>query len=237
MNIKVTESPDKKIEVCYVEDDQQLREYTVHALGRYGYEARGFPGSREFYYGLLQRPCDIAILDSGLPGENGFTIATNLRASSDIGIIILTTDEPYTGMQRQAGASGADAYLAKPVEIRDLVAVLHSVARRLRIGQRESPTGSWSLTPDGWFLITPNNERISLTPSERSLLRIVMRELDLPISREALIEALGHSTDYYLPHRLDMLISRLRRKVLNVAEQPLPLKAVRGIGFAFSPEV
>ncbi|MDX9767495.1 MAG: response regulator transcription factor [Ectothiorhodospiraceae bacterium] len=224
------------IEVCCVDDDTDLREAIVRALDAQGFRARGFGGSRELYLGLLQRPCRIAVLDVGLPGEDGFSIAANLRANDPgMGIVMLTacggTDHRVQGL-----LGGADAYLVKPVDMRELVATLHSLARRLGRPTEAASTATpgWHLALDGWCLVAPDATQISLTGSERALLQTLMRSPDLPVARDALVTALGHDSDYYLPHRLDMLIGRLRRKVLETAGRPLPLKAVRGVGFVFS---
>jgi len=234
MHTSTSENSTSQLEICYVEDDDDLREVVVKALRENGFAVRGYSGSRELYRDLLSRPCHIVILDIELPGEDGLTIAANLRASSDIGIVMLTacgdTDDRVQGL-----LGGADAYLVKPVEIRELVATLKSLARRLGVERSAlPPTNGWMLVLDGWSLRTPGGVEISLTASERDVLHAVMDTPDLPVSRETLITRLGHDTDYYLPHRLDMLISRLRRKVLENAGTPLPLRAVRGAGFAFS---
>ncbi len=233
--MNVQQQAEKRLEICYVEDDPHLREHVVTALSEQGFSVRGYPGSRELYLGLLKSPCDIAILDVGLPGEDGFTIAANLRAASSIGIVMLTASADMED-RVQGLMGGADAYLVKPVEIRELVATLHSLARRLGM-QAESddqPDTHWSLTLDDWHLVAPGAVQISLTASERCVLRAVLRAPDVPVPRETLVAELGHDTEYYLPHRLDMLISRLRRKVLQQAGRPLPLKAIRGVGFVFS---
>ena len=77
---------------------------------------------------------------------------------------------------------------------------------------------------------------MTLTPSERHLMLALMQEPGLPVTREALVKALGHDTEYFLSHRLDMLISRLRSKVRDQIGIPLPVKALRGVGFTFSPD-
>lgn len=226
------------LSLCYVEDDAEQREVVTRALREHGFEVCAYPASRELYLGLLRSPCDIAILDVGLPGEDGFTVAANLRRNSDIGIIILTaygdTDDRVQGLM-----GGADAYLVKPVEIRELIATVHSVGRRIGRGSATDTVagscGGWRMTLDNWCLVAPNGTQVPLSASERSVLEVLMREPERPVSREGLIVALGHDPEYYLPHRLDMLISRLRRKVLTQTNTALPLKAVRGVGFAFSP--
>lgn len=120
----------KRLEICVVEDEEDLREEIVESLQEAGFNVRGFPASRELYASLLMARCDIAILDIGLPGEDGFSIATRLRELGSIGIIMLTArshmDDRLLGLQ-----SGADIYLVKPVDFVELEAVVLSLARRV----------------------------------------------------------------------------------------------------------
>lgn len=221
------------ISVYIVEDDFDLREELTLGLGDFGFKVRGFSCSREFYRGLLEAPCDIAILDLGLPDEDGLSVAAHLSEISNAGIVVLTgrrgLDERVRGL-----LGGADAYLVKPVDIRELAATLISVRRRIGdvSGAGTAPV-SWALAQDGWVLQMPSGQTVTLTPSERVLLQCLFEQSNTTVSREQLITALGHRSDYYLDHRLDMLVSRLRRKV-NEAGFNLPLRAVRGVGLLLS---
>lgn len=217
------------ISVYIVEDDADLREELALGLGDFGFTVRGFSCSREFYRGLLEAPCDIAVLDLGLPDEDGLSVAAYLNDISNTGIVVLTgrrdMDERVRGL-----LGGADAYLVKPVDLRELAATLISVHRR--IGEVTAPpplSATWVLAQDGWVLQTPNEKTVSLTPGERVLLQCLFEHANRTVSREQLIIALGHRPDYYLDHRLDMLVSRLRRKV-GATGVNLPLRAVRGVG-------
>lgn len=238
----MSESPDHvgnhDIAVCLVEDDNDLREEVVQTLLEYGFDVRGFPGSRELYFGLLQQPCDVAILDVGLPGEDGFSVMEKLRTTASMGIIMFTARGQLTDRVR-ALMGGADAYLVKPVDMAELVATIVSLARRLRAAEKLQPErdSGWRLSDDGWLLSSPSGVSISLSVAERSFLQMLAQHLGITVSREALIKALGHPADDVFSNRLDMLVSRLRRKVAQATDEKLPLHSVRGIGFSLHASV
>jgi DNA-binding response OmpR family regulator len=232
------------LRVCVVDDDEDLRDEIVLGLEESGFRVRGFPGSRELYRGLLHAPCDVVILDIGLPGEDGFSITTSLKEICKVGIVLLTS---LTAVESRVKGltDGADAYLTKPVDLRELAATVLSVHRRVAL--HSTPPGevsgagtpaaqpaaaSWALSVDGWRLMAPNARSVSLTGSERLFLSCLFSHLNEVVRRDVLVEAMGHRADYYLSHRLDMLISRLRKKVLGETGLALPLRAVRGAGFS-----
>lgn len=226
-----------KISICIVEDDDDLRQIMIVALTDFGFEVRGYRGSREFYRDLLNNPCDIVLLDINLPGEDGFSIMENLRTGSDVGIIMLTARNQDEDRVR-ALTRGADIYLTKPVQLEALAANIVSLARRLQ-GKNVSLRGvetAWRLSADGWSLHSPGGKSVLLTTSERTILEVLLRRPNVAVSREELVSALGHSSDYFLNNRMDMLMSRLRRKIFDHTGCHMPLRTVRGIGFSFIPE-
>lgn len=229
------------IEVCVVEDDADLREELVAGLGDFGFAVRGFGDAISLYRGLLQMPCDVMVVDIGLPHEDGFAVAASLRAISNVGIVFLTgrsaVEDRIRGLM-----DGGDAYVVKPVDLHELVAILLSVRRRMVAMQpamattleRPATGQGWTLQSGGWALLAPNGVSVTLTTSERALMQSLFDQADEVVSREALVVALGHRSDYYLNHRLNMLVSRLRRKVQDETGCVLPLRAVRGRGFILS---
>lgn len=223
------------IAVCVVDDDEYLREQMVMALQRMGFGARGYADARGLYLGLLQAPCDVLVLDLNLKGEDGFAIVEQLHGVLSPGILVLTACDDLD-TQVRCLTNGADAYLVKPVDFRQLAATLISLSRRVRNpAEGRSDAGTdWRLAGEGWVLVAPDGQRVDLTASERELLGILFDNANTAVRRDAIIVALGHHPDYYLGHRLDMLVSRLRRKVSEELGVSLPLKAVRGIGFLLS---
>lgn len=225
--------PGTGLEVCVVEDDADFREEMQTALQRAGFAVRAFCDSLELYAGLLEQPCDLLVLDLGLPGEDGRSVMRRLKAVMKTGVVIVTARGDVDS-RVDCMMDGADAYLVKPVDFRELVATLVSVSRRAVATPALPGAPAWQLQDDGWTLAAPTGGVVSLTPSERSVVSALFADAGRVVSREALIVALGHDTDYYLEHRLDMLISRLRRKVREGTGIPLPVRAVRGAGFMLS---
>ena len=229
----------KKIEICIVEDEDDLREELVDTLLEAGFGVRGFSASRELYAALLAAPCNIAILDIGLPGEDGFSIAARLRSLGKMGIIMLSARTAIDDRVR-ALQGGADVYLTKPVDLRELLAVVTSLARRLAmpepqaISSTEVASGPWSLSADGWGVIAPNGAALPLTAQERAFLVRLWQCAGEAVSREELAIALGGDPYEYDFHRLDTLVSRLRRKASDIG-LTLPVRAVRGTGYAVTP--
>ena len=230
----MSKSIGKGVAVCIVEDDEGVREHVALALSRMDFSVRSYADARELYLGLLKAPCDVLILDLDLAGEDGFGIVEQLRGVTSPGILILTAcDDPDT-MERCL-LKGADAYLVKPVEPRLLAATLISISRRTQgLAAGAGRSTDWRLVGDGWTLVAPDGQQVDLTVSERTLLGLLFERANTAVQRDAITRALGHQPDYYLDHRLDMLVSRLRRKVSDALGTPLPLRAVRGIGFMLS---
>ncbi|WP_236585252.1 response regulator transcription factor [Dyella sp. EPa41] len=223
--------PASPLRLVLLEDDDLLRDRVlVPKLSQYGFDVVAIARAAELGEVIKSSAPDIFMLDIGLPDSDGFQVARSLRAElPDAGIVILTGRAD--NVDRVRGLfEGADAYLAKPVEIDVLVATLYSVARRLRPTQAVS-RGKWSLSPDEWFLLSPSGARVMLSKTERRLLEAMMQHANEVMSREALIGALTEDVLAFDPHRLDSLIHRLRRKVLSTLGEPLPLNAVHGAGY------
>lgn len=227
----VSESRLRPVVYC-VEDHDELREELIFGLSKLGFDAAGFCDAADFYQGFDARPCDVAILDVGLPQEDGFSIATRLHAMSDVGIVMLTArselEDRIRGLQ-----GGADAYVVKPVDLRELAAIVQSVFRRIRLKASQKFPSGWRLSNDGWILYSPEGAHLMLTEAERCVMGQLMDNPGECVSRQAMMTALAGDPQEYDPHRLDALISRLRRKAAD-AGLSLPMRAVRGIGYIFS---
>lgn len=224
--------------IVVVEDHEALREMTVTSLSAPPlWLVRGYGSAEALLDELAQHPLDIAILDVNLPGTNGFSLAQTLRQQQpQAGIILLTVRDAVADKLRGYD-SGADIYLPKPVEGRELQAAVRALARRLKLQTQDKPSAppdstppSWSLSPDGWTFSDSQGRSLQLTAQERTALQYLSARLGEAVSRESIAVALGEDPYEYDYHRLEVLVSRLRRKA---AEQnvELPLRAVRGIGY------
>ena len=229
----LAEESTSRLRIYLVEDEADLREELVFSLGALGFEVEGYGDASEFYRALVARRCDIAVIDVGLPGEDGFSVARHLHTAGGIGVVMLTArralDDRLRGLQE-----GADAYLVKPVDVRELAATLRAVARRLgNTSISIKPASGWQLTEGGWVLRDPERRELSLTTAERAFLTCLFDNRGQAVTRDQLIVALGGNTFDFDPHRLDSLASRLRRKAGEVGIN-LPLRSVRNTGYVFS---
>jgi DNA-binding response OmpR family regulator len=134
--------------------------------------------------------------------------------------------------------SGADAHLAKPIDPRELTAQLRALHRRLAGARREPATtgsGAWLLKQDGWVLEDPHGREMHLTTAERAFIGCLIASRGAPASRDELLESLGDNPRDADPHRIDVLVNRLRRKAASLGVA-LPLHAVRGRGYMLANE-
>ncbi len=229
--------------VALLEDDALLRERVLlPGLANFGFAVAGMETAAALHLHMARAHYDIVVLDVGLPDADGFLLARELRqAHSELGIVMLTgrgaTPDRVRGLSH-----GADAYLAKPVEVELLAATLHSLARRLGGGASVAAAPSaertvaphWRLDAGGWCLRSPAGGTVALTRTER---RVVERLTSAPgqlVTRAQLVEVLTDNVYDFDPHRLDSLIYRLRRKVADTCGEPLPLNAVHGEGYVLA---
>lgn len=223
--------------IALVERDPMLRQQILHSLQMRQFAVVECANATALYRNLLRSPCDIAVIASDLPDDNPRTVALHLRQHSDIGIVMLDADTG-NGCQTESYREIADACFPKPVDLDGLAAVItamHSLQHHMRAMPSRSSAGlsEWELALDGWTLRTPDGSSIDLSAPERSvLLRLVNTGAGgHPVSHDSLIGSLTSDVYDFDPHRLEMLIYRLRKKVALMSPLPLPLRAVRGMGY------
>lgn len=232
--------------VAVVEDDDDLRDnILLPSLADYGFEVESFDSPTPLYRRMLAARFDIVVMDIGLPGESGLSAARYLRSISErIGIVILTGSRGRHDQVR-ALSDGADVYLSKPVDTEILAMMLRSLVRRLSLvpggatpatetdADAPATASQWHMAHDGWCLFSPSGGMLALTRPERSLMKRLQAACGQPVGREDLIAALADNTLDFDPHRLDMLVHRLRRKAATISDDahPFPLLAARGVGY------
>lgn len=231
--------------VVVVEDDIELRDaILVPGLTDHGFDTCGVASAEALYRHVLGNACDLVVLDVGLPNEDGFSAAAHLRAALGMKVgIVMLTGRAGGGDRVRGLEGGADAYLAKPVEVEVLAATLHSLIRRMRVEVSPGPMAAasgvphaslWRLESDGWCVRSPTGRQVALTLAERRILSRLAANAGEPVQRDVLISDLTDDVDSFDPHRLEMIVHRLRRKVEDRSGEILPLRAVRGAGYAFS---
>ena len=225
--------------VAVVEDEDELRGLIVEELSERGYDVVGLASAEALYRHMSVQALDIVVLDIGLPGESGLGVASHLRQLASVGIILLT-GRGGKKLMAQSFAVGADLFLTKPVDYDVLAVAVANLHRRLAPAINGAPSHgpralAWSLSDAGWTLHGPDARTLALSEAERTILARLLEQPGTPVSRTALIDVLTDQPWDFDPHRLDVLVHRLRGKVNSRFSQPLPLRAVRGIGYVFAP--
>jgi two-component system phosphate regulon response regulator OmpR len=228
--------------IVVVDDDEDVRSTVAEYLRRNGLsvsEADGGAALREIM-GL--RPIDLALLDINMPGDDGLTLAREIRASGDAGIIMLTAKSD--DVDRIIGLEiGADDYVTKPFNPRELLARVRSVLRRASRGGeapatmgREIQMGKCRLNLDARKLYEADGTEVPLTAMEFDLLKCFAEHPRRVLSRDQLLD-LAHSKEMEAFDRsIDTRITRIRRKIENDPSKPECLKTVRGAGYVFNPD-
>ena len=227
-------------QILIVDDDPALRELLQRYLGEQGYAVAGVNDGASMDQHLETHAADLIILDLMLPGEDGLSIAKRLRSGArDTPILMLSArgDE----IDRIVGLEvGADDYLPKPFNPRELLARIRAVLRRHPEDPAATPAppahsfGAFSLDMSSQTL-TRNNEQVTLTSGEFSLLKIFVEHPNRVLSRDTLVDMLsGYERSPY-DRSIDVKVTRLRRKIEPDPATPVFIQTVWGEGYRFSP--
>jgi DNA-binding response OmpR family regulator len=227
--------------IVVVEDEAAQRHLLVDYLARQNFRVSGVSGGTALRK-LVQRDLPaLVLLDVGLPDEDGFAIARWLRESSArVGIIMVTVASDT--VDRVIGLEiGADDYIAKPFEPRELLARVKSVLRRAT--SAAPPTagprirmGCRVLDLEKRVLVDPTNgQEETLTASEFDLLKLFAEHPNKPLQRDWLLEATAHREMEPFDRAIDLRITRLRRKIEFDPAHPNAIRTVRGVGYMFVP--
>lgn len=224
--------------ILLVEDDPALRTLITRTLRENGFAVRAASAAPEMWAAFENGPVELILLDVMLPGTSGFDLCRALRQRTAIPIIFISAKGSET--DRVVGLElGADDYLAKPFGTRELVARVRAVLRRPPLAQTAAGKSDrfvfdgWSLNLPRRELLSPTGAIVDLTGAEFDLLVALCDNAGRVIARERLIELsrarLGDSSD----RSVDVLISRLRRK-LSGAGHDAPIATIRGLGYMLS---
>jgi two-component system, OmpR family, response regulator len=227
-----------------VDDDAEIRSLLSTLLTGRGYRVTTAREEQEMRHVLVSSRIDLVILDLMLPGKDGLTICRELRASRPIPIIMLTARGDPT--DRVVGLEiGADDYLPKPFDVHELEARIRAVLRRssAEIATSDHDLGStftfagWKLNARLRQLLSPEGALVDLTSGEFDLLLAFVERPERVLSRNQLMDLVRGRDATAFDRSIDVLVSRLRRKIERDSKAPEFIKTVRSAGYQFTPVV
>jgi DNA-binding response OmpR family regulator len=225
--------------VLVVDDDPAIREMLADYLGDHGYAVAQAASGEAMRAEMERARPAVVLLDIGLPGEDGLTLARFLREHYEVGIIMVTGASDV--VDRVAGLEvGADDYIAKPFDPRELRARLKSVLRRLEKKDSSKPRsrvsiGSCFLDLKARALSDAKGREIPITSMEFDLLKALVEHPNQVLSRDQLLSMTRNREWEPFDRSIDIRITRLRRKVEDNPARPRVIKTVRGAGYMFIP--
>lgn len=222
--------------ILIVEDDASIRKTVVSVLSKDGHSLREADSMQSARESFDSEQPEVVIVDVGLPDGSGFALAAQWRAISRVGIVMLTgkgdVDDRVLGL-----SLGADHYLTKPVDSRELLATVQALLARIVnvLPKREVGQGvhSWFLDAMSWRLSNELGKQVSLTGKEYLLLKTLAEVGDGYVARKDLSIVLGGTHSANTEKAMNVLISRLRRKIKTELGQDIPLKTMRSHGYSF----
>ena len=228
--------------IIVVEDEVAQRQLLVQYLSRQGMRATGVADGQSLRREIQRDAPSLVLLDVGLPGEDGFSLIRYLRENCPGAGVIMVSVSSDT-IDRVAGLeAGADDYIAKPFEPRELLARVKSVLRRAGSsggGDMSGPRvamGRRVLDLERRLLVDTDGSEERLAPGEFNLLKLFAENPNRPLARDWLLETTSHREAEAFDRAIDLRIARLRRKIEHDAAHPEAIRTVRGVGYMFVPK-
>jgi two-component system OmpR family response regulator len=230
--------------ILIVDDDEDIRKLLEEYLRKNGFDAQAVADGPAMREALVAKPASLVVLDLMLPGEDGLSLCRQLRARSQLPVLMLTAKgdpvDRIIGLE-----TGADDYLAKPFDPRELLARIRSVLRRAKALPADTEINvPESFSFSGWRLDTrernlraPDGLVVPLSGAEYRLLLIFLQNPNAVLSRDQLSNfTFGRDADP-LDRTIDMQVSRLRERLRDEAREPAIIKTVRGKGYVLAVRV
>ena len=234
--------------IVVVDDEPELRRVLAEYLAKHGYAVRAAAGGAELDALLGEEEADLLILDINMPGEDGISIARRVRAGSATPILMLTAADEV--VDRIVGLEiGADDYVTKPFDLRELLARIRAVLRRAEqpatpAPDAASPTaapprgvrfGQVTLDLDARCLVPDSGAPVELTAMEFDLLHVFAQNPNRVLTRDRLLDLAHNRGTEPFDRSIDIRIARIRRKVEQDPAEPQVIRTVRGSGYMFVP--
>ena len=218
------------LKIAVLQDDCPERDdILITPLTARGFDVKGFGIAKKLFQQMLVEAFDVVVLDVKLLDSNDFEILRYLRAHSDVCAITLANSHSSSidcfGLQVEA------SFIA-PVDIEQLALLLSGLEKRTQTSTLAAASMEWRLDSTHWRLHAPNGRSVALTFRERALMEQLLAVAGNAIPREKLILLLNDDAEDFDPHRLEMLIYRLRIKVKTATGLSLPLHGIHGKGYA-----
>lgn len=230
-----------RIHIAVVDDERDIRDTVAEYLEINGYRVSKADGGTALRRLADQSELDLVVLDITMPGEDGLSLARYLREKSGAGIVMLTARDAV--VERVVGIEmGADDYITKPFDLRELLARVKAVLRRVRRNSNPAVAegqrvvfGTHTLDLDAHKLFADDGSEVAITAMEFDLMRTFAERPNRVLSREQLLD-LAHNRDSDpFDRSIDIRIARLRRKIEPDPKTPTVIKTVRGAGYLFVP--
>ncbi len=231
-----------KQRLLVVDDEPELRALLKSYLSKEGYDVEAVEDGLALDQHLTKHTVDLVILDLMLPGEDGLSIGRRLRQQKNLPIIILSARGEE--LDRIVGLEmGADDYLTKPFNPRELLARVRSVLRRCQQDKSASTANESNVFNFGPFsldmqkhTLSNRDKNIPLTTGEFTLLKIFIKHPNRVLNRDTLLEMTKGYDHSPMDRSIDVCVARLRRKIEADPTDPVYIKTVWGAGYMFSPD-
>lgn len=243
-------------QILVVDDSDVVRQTLVSYFEQEGYVVHAAANAEQAERLLEQLPIDVVLMDIRLPGKDGLTLTRELRAASEVGIILVTGRQDE--LDRIVGLEcGADEYVTKPFNPREILARVKNLVwrvktlRELVLREQEAQQaleaqaqttqlvrlGAWQLDTHRRLLLADDGEVVTLTEGEYQLLQLLCENAGKTLSRDHLMDRLKRRSWDATDRSIDVLIARLRKKLREDARQSQQIVTVHGVGYLFSPAV
>jgi two-component system, OmpR family, phosphate regulon response regulator OmpR len=240
----MTQTPDRPDKILVVDDDARIRDLLKRYLTQEGFDVLLAEDGKSLTRVMMRETADLIVLDLMMPGEDGLSICRRLRAANDLTPVIMLTAKGED-VDRIVGLEvGADDYLGKPFNPRELLARIHAVLRRRPVPEVPgAPSTENEVVRFGNFsfdlgarTLHKNGEEMTLTTGEFAMLKALVRHPRTPLSREKLAQLSRGREFEPFDRSLDVQVSRLRKLIENDPANPRMIQTVWGVGYVFIPE-
>ncbi|WP_299669527.1 response regulator [uncultured Ruegeria sp.] len=234
----------QKTHILVCDDEVDVREMLQEYLGKRGYKVSAASGGDALRQILSVNAVDVIVMDINMPKEDGLSVLRSLRPDDTTPVIMLTAAGDV--VDRIVGLEmGADDYLGKPVDLRELEARIKAILRREAIHETTTrknpdingaPFGEFTLDKDAAKLLAADGTEVQLTAMEYSLIKVFAENKGRVLNRDQLLEQAHDRSWDPFDRSIDIRISRLRRKLETNPEKPEIIRTVRGIGYLYDPK-